>query len=84
MKHKKERFSEIVLLFITMIWGSSFVIADIALNVGLSPLFILMSRFFIGAFFMGIIYHKRIKENFHLKNIVPGTILGIIFLMAFR
>lgn len=83
MKHKKERFSEIVLLFITMIWGSSFVIADIALNVGLSPLFILMSRFFIGAFFMGIIYHKRIKENFHLKNIVPGTILGIIFLMAF-
>lgn len=83
MKFKKERFSEIVLLLITMIWGSSFVIANIALNVGLSPLFILMSRFFIGTFFMGAIYHKRIKENFHLKNIVPGIILGIIFLIAF-
>lgn len=83
MKFRNERFSEIVLLFITMIWGSSFVIADIALDVGLSPLFILMSRFFIGASFMGTIYHKRIKENLHLKNIIPGIILGILFFMAF-
>jgi drug/metabolite transporter (DMT)-like permease len=79
----KERFSEIVLLFITMIWGSSFVIADTALNVGLSPLYILMSRFLIGALFMGTVYHKRIKRNFHYHNIVPGIILGSIFLMAF-
>ncbi len=83
MKYKKQRFSEIVLLFITMIWGSSFVISDTALNVGLSPLYILMSRFFIGALFMGVIHHRHIKKNFHLHNIIPGIVLGIIFLMAF-
>jgi len=83
MKFKKERFFEMVLLFITIIWGSSFVIADIALNSGLSPLFILMSRFFIGAFLMGAICRKRIKENFSLNSFVPGIILGIVFFMAF-
>jgi EamA-like transporter family. len=83
MKLKKERFAEGVLLFITMIWGSSFVIANIALDAGLSPLFILMCRFFIAALIMWIVYHKRLRENLHLKNIKPGIILGIIFLMAF-
>ncbi|MGE4483563.1 MAG: DMT family transporter [Oscillospiraceae bacterium] len=83
MKLTKERFAEGVLLFITMIWGSSFVIANIALDAGLSPLFILMCRFFIASLVMGIVYHKRLRKNLHLKNVKPGIILGIIFLTAF-
>lgn len=80
---KRERISEATLLFITMIWGSSFVVTHFALDDGLTPLFILMCRFSIAAIFMGCFYFRRILQTFRFAHMKYGILLGVIFFLAF-
>jgi len=58
-------------------------VAHFALEADLSPLFILMCRFFMSAMFIGIVYAKRIRKTFRPRHLKSGILLGTIFLLAF-
>lgn len=77
------RKAEGVLLLITVLWGSSFVVAHFALEAGLTPLFVLLCRFFIAFLFVGVLYAKRIAQNFRFAQLKFGVALGAVFLAAF-
>ncbi len=66
------RKAEIILVLITLIWGTSFVLIKTSLNYSSTFLFLAL-RFFLAALILGIWFYKD------LKNIPPATwIAGII------
>lgn len=77
------RFAEAVLLLITIIWGSSFVVANVALELGFSPLLALVCRFAIASGFMAVVYRKRLAERLRREDCAPGAALGVVFMLAF-
>ena len=79
---KLTRISELALVLVTVFWGSSFVVARVALDSGMSPLFILLGRFLIGTAFMGAVLLWQ-RAPIKAAYVKPGIILGVIFFLGF-
>lgn len=71
--------SEIILIFVTVLWGATFVIVKEALN-EISPMLFIAVRFIITALFL---LPFIVRKNFDLKSIYPGIILGILLFAGF-
>jgi len=73
--------AEGVLLALTMIWGSTFVVGKIVLQ-NLSPLQTIAVRFTLSALFLLVFYSRRI---FPLsgRQVIRGSILGIFLFLGF-
>lgn len=76
------RKGQIGLIFVTMIWGSGFVVSAISLEY-FSPYQILTMRFLLAFILMGAIFFGQLKhatKKTYLKGIGLGTILYLAFL----
>ena len=71
--------SEIILIFVTVLWGATFVIVKEALH-EISPMLFIAVRFIITALFL---LPFVIRKNFDLKSIYPGIILGVLLFAGF-
>lgn len=84
-KFKTKVLPEISLLLVALIWGSGFIVSQMALDAGLSPNAIMLGRFSIAFVLVGIIFFKDILKNFelwHLKGcIICGTLLFAGFIV---
>lgn len=74
MMKKLELKGTLILIFVTLIWGSTFSLTKISLKY-LTPFFLLFERFFLGSLFLGIYF---IVKGIPLRINWAGSILGII------
>lgn len=78
----KRTYSEIAMVFITIIWGLGFPITKIAIQTGFGPNTIMVGRFLTATIVLGIIYHKRIMK-INKKYLLYGTITGLFLFFGF-
>jgi len=78
MMKKLEFKGTLILIFVTLIWGSTFSLTKISLKY-LTPFFLLFERFFLGSLFLGIYF---IVKGIPLRINWAGSILGIINFLA--
>jgi drug/metabolite transporter (DMT)-like permease len=78
MMKKLELKGILILIFVTLIWGSTFSLTKISLKY-LTPFFLLFERFFLGSLFLGIYF---IVKGIPLRINWAGSILGIINFLA--
>ena len=71
---QKKYKSELILLFITLLWGATFVIVKESLNSISSMAFIAIRFLIAGIFLLPFV----IKKTFTQKNIIAGILLGIL------
>src|SRR5699024_6732998 len=71
----------LLLLLVTVIWGSGYVVNDIILE-SLSAFQLLTARFGLTFIMLTLVFHSRLKE-IHKTTIVKGVILGILLYAAF-
>lgn len=69
------------LIFITMIWGSTFLAVQYALNFS-SPMFFVGCRFAVAALTILLISFKSMR-GLNLKEIVAGTAIGIVIAIGY-
>jgi Integral membrane protein DUF6. len=74
MMKKLELKGTLILIFVTLIWGSTFSLTKISLKY-LTPFFLLFERFFLGSLFLGIYF---IVKGIPIRINWAGSILGII------
>lgn len=82
IKKHKDFIYEGMLILVAIIWGSGFIAAKLAVNLGASPLTILVLRFFVASLFLTIIFWKsigRIKK----KDLFGGMLTGFFLYSAF-
>lgn len=77
----KKYTAEAILLFITLIWGATFVIIKIALN-DVSPMTFVAIRFVFAAIILSPFYF-RIRNKFNKILTLSGILLGIMFFLGF-
>ncbi|MGB3160320.1 MAG: DMT family transporter [Carnobacterium sp.] len=76
-----QNFGRLGLILVTVIWGSGYVVSDIALSV-LNPYQLMAGRFLIAFIAISIIFSNKIK-NITKKAMMRGSLLGIILYLAF-
>ncbi|AIO18324.1 EamA-like transporter family protein [Candidatus Izimaplasma bacterium HR1] len=79
---KKRTYSEIALIFTTVIWGLGFPITKLAINSGFGPNTIMVGRFFTASILLGLVYFKRLKK-INKIYLVTGTITGLFLFFGF-
>ncbi len=77
----KKNTAEAILLFITLIWGATFVIIKVALN-DVSPLAFVAARFVIAAVIL-FPFYLRIRDRFNKVLTLSGILLGAMFFLGF-
>jgi drug/metabolite transporter (DMT)-like permease len=79
---KKSKFTnEAALLFMTLVWGATFVIVKQSLNDASSMLFVAM-RFSLAGIILFFVLLFR-KQEIIKESIVPGIILGVVLFLGF-
>ncbi len=83
MKTNKKLKSLIMLFAVAIIWGTGFIVSQMALNANASPELIMVIRFLISAIVIGIVFFEKLKANLNLKNIFYGAIVGVFLFLGF-
>ena len=78
---RKERKSELILIFSTMLWGGTFAVVKQSLNDS-SPMFFLGWRFLIALIILLPFVFKN-KNEFTLKSVLSGSLLGVFYFLGF-
>ncbi len=72
----------ILLFIVAIIWGGGFPAVKFALQTGITPFYLITSRFSIAAVLIFIFSYKKMKP--HLRtHLVPGLILGTFLFLGF-
>ena len=77
----KQRRAELLLLSVTVIWGSTFAISKFVLLYS-TPLIYMSIRFFLAAGIVLVLFYKRVSV-IPLSTYRKGSILGIILFLGF-
>ncbi len=77
----KRYFPVIILLFVTLIWGATFVIVKSALK-DISPLFFISVRFLVAAVIL-LPFALKIFKSFNKQVLREGILLGLIYFAGF-
>lgn len=80
-ERKMRWIADIVLLTVAFLWGTTFVASKAVLQY-FTPLWIIAIRFCMATFFMGLIFHKKIK-TINREDIKAGGIVGVVLFIAF-
>src|SRR5260370_15172023 len=70
-----------LLVFVTMIWGSTFLIVQHTLKLT-GPFTFLAMRFSVGALVLAVIFHKRLAQITRAE-IITGSIIGLFLFGAY-
>ena len=81
MQKYKAYFPQLALIFITMIWGSTFLAVQYALNFS-SPMFFVGCRFAVAAVAIFLISIKSIR-GLTLKETAAGTVIGVVIAIGY-
>lgn len=74
--------SKIILLLITIAWGSSFIILKETID-GLPIFYVLALRFLPASIILFLILFAKIKNKINKKSILHGVIIGLILFSAY-
>jgi drug/metabolite transporter (DMT)-like permease len=80
---KKKIMATMLLLFITVIWGSGFAVSQMALDANISAGLIVAIRFSIAAIIMFVLFYKNILKSTKVEwknGLFAGTVLFLSFL----
>lgn len=79
---KKKIVASLLLLLVTVIWGTGFAVSQMALDANVSPGLLILFRFLFGSFIMLIVFYRKIIKSTKLewKN---GSIAGVILFLSF-
>lgn len=80
MKKGNTFMTDLLLLLVAVIWGGGFIAGKLALS-GLSPIAVLLYRFFLAAVIVGVIFFRKIK-NAVKKEILYGCLLGTLMFLG--
>ncbi len=73
-----------VLLFVVaIVWGSGFIVSQMALDANASPQLVIMGRFFVATVAMGLVFFKRIKADIKKSDILPSLLTGVFLFLGF-
>ncbi len=73
---------KIILLFITIAWGTSFIILKQTIN-DLPIFYVLALRFLPASIILFLILFSKIKNKINKKSIVHGVIIGLVLFSAY-
>ena len=73
---------KLMLLFATIIWGLSFVVAKDSVEV-VPPSLLIGVRFLFAGALLGLVFHKRMRANFNGDMVVRGAVLGTLLFLAY-
>ena len=80
MKYHNSKYkSEVILIFVTLLWGGTFVIVKEALN-DISSMAFIAVRFLLAAI---ILLPFMLKKNFDKETTIAGILLGILLFFGF-
>lgn len=71
--------SELLLIFVTLLWGATFVIVKEALN-DISSMAFIAIRFIISAI---ILFPFILKKQYEKETVIAGVLLGVLLFMGF-
>ncbi len=80
---KTKRISVMALFVVTIIWGGGFIFSKMALDSGLAPSLIMMTRFLFAALLTGVIFRKTIKKEYKKGQWKSGLVIGAILFGGF-
>lgn len=72
-----------ILMLVTIIWSSGFVVSNVALRAGFPLMFILLCRFVVGGAFVAAGYRRRIAAGLTAAAVTRGSCLGLVFMLCF-
>jgi drug/metabolite transporter (DMT)-like permease len=75
-----QRQAELGLLFLTVIWGTTFITTRLALN-DVTPLMLLGMRFAIGFVVLFVLFFRRMLRV-NRRDVIAGVVLGILFFIG--
>ncbi len=79
----KSRIGQIFLVIATMLWGTSYVVMNNALNANVDHYLILAGRFLLASLLMFLLFHKQIIKNLNWESIKQGLILSVTLYAGF-
>lgn len=82
MDKAKHRRALLMLVVVTLIWGSGFIATQYAINSGLHTAWIMMTRFLTGAAVLGAAFFKKVRAS-TFRAILHGAGAGILLFAAF-
>lgn len=80
---RAERLSTLALLVVTVIWGGGFIFSKMALEAGLSPAAVMLSRFLLAALVTGLVFRRVIRREYKKGQWKSGFVIGLILFAAF-
>ncbi len=83
MKNNENHFlADGALFIVAIIWGSGFIVSQLALDSGLLPFSIMTIRFLVAAILMTLIFARKLKD-ITKKDLIAGGIVGFLLFTAF-
>ncbi len=79
---KKILKDEMIIVLVTLIWGTGFVVTEYAINANMSPLVLTATRFIIATLTMALFMFKDFKKITQ-RELKHGIIAGIILTVGF-
>lgn len=78
---KKSLKADLVLIFVTIVWGAGFPVTKFALQT-ITPMYIIALRFLIATLTLAIIFNKKLKD-INRKVLKPGLILALLLFFTY-
>lgn len=78
---KKSLKADLVLIFVTIVWGAGFPVTKFALQT-ITPMYIIALRFLIASLTLAIIFNKKLKD-IDRKVLKPGLILALLLFFTY-
>lgn len=81
MKKMTSLKADLILLFVAILWGTTFVTSKFSLE-QLNPLTLISMRFILAFLFMSLFFRKQFKE-ITIEDLKGGFIVGLVLFIAF-
>ena len=82
MQQARERWASAALLLVAAIWGGGFIATQVSIEDGMSPVFVIFSRFLLAALAMGLLCVKKLG-HISKKEWQAGLLAGALLFAGF-
>ena len=78
----KPKYADLFLIVVAIVWGTGFLFTQLALDNGITPLYIMAIRFSVAAVLLSLIFFKKLKDV-SIYDLKSGSILGFVLFLGF-
>ncbi|WP_159448901.1 DMT family transporter [Provencibacterium massiliense] len=82
-KNHMQGKAELWLILVSAIWGSGFIGTRIAMDQGLSPSFVLMTRFAISVLIFGAVFYRHLRQTLDRRHLIAGASAGLFLFLGY-